>query len=191
MVKLWSADNSALVLARQLLLRLPHLDLQIYLTKERPQDAISFSDFRDSALQSLATAESLAVVSDITEDLNIPASFLSITTELLDNFASRALADSVEFRRLARKYLRKVKSHNCSRVLFLSGVLADEKTQKILKQILGTQIKPLFLSEFLPEEIIKPCPQRNIRIFTDHNKERIHREAEYFLHTKLAQDTVC
>ena len=100
------------------------------------------------------------------------------------------MADTVEFRRLARKYLRPARNAHCDGVLFLSGVLADESSQKILEKILGTQIKPVFITEFLPEECFTPAKKQQIEIFTDQDLERTHQEAEKFLHTKLAKGAV-
>ena len=191
MLKLWSADNAALVLARTILRREPSVALEIYLGGERTEGAVSLHDFRIAALNSLLEKSSrLAVVSDITEDLSLPEKIVSVPSELLNSFASRGLSDTVEFRRLARKYLRAVKNANCQEVLFFSGVLAEEKTQQILSHLLGTQIKPVYLTDFLPEELFAPTEKQKLQIFTSGNLHRVHAEAEKFLHQKLSQDAL-
>lgn len=191
MLKLWSADYSALVLARAILKQEPKVSLQIYLGGERQQDSHALTDLRMTALEAVSKDNSrVAVISDITEDLVLPENVVSIQTEMLSEFVNRGLADTVEFRRLARKYLRAVRNNNCPVALFFSGVLADEKAQKILSHILGSQVKPVFLTEFLPEDFFIPADKQSIEIFTSENLERVHAEAEKFLHTKLAKTAV-
>ena len=113
---------------------------------------------------------------------------ISLPYELLAAFANRGLSDTVEFRRLARKYLRPAKNKHCKKVFFLSGVLAEETTQRVLKHVLGTQVQPVFVTDFLPEPGLGK--KQEISLFTDGDLERVHREAERFLHTKLKKEVV-
>lgn len=191
MLKLWSIDYASLVLARALLRREPKLALQIYLGGDRPEGSYSFTDFIPEALKNAPEKFSrMALVSDITSDIVAPENIVSVQTEMLEAFANRGLVDTVEFRRLARKYLRRVRNANCQVALFVSGILADEKSQKILSQILGTQVKPIFLTDFIPPELFTPADKQSIEIFTSRNLDRVHAEAEDFLHTKLTKASV-
>lgn len=191
MLKLWSSDYAALVLARAILRKEPKVELQIFLGGEQPDGALCMTDFRFEALNStIEKYPRVAVISNQTEDLVVPGSTTSVLTEMLEGFANRGLTDTVEFRRLARKYLRAVRNANCNAALFFSGILAEEKTQKILNQILGTQVTPVFLTEFLPAELFTPAEKQSLEIFTSENLDRVRAEAERFLHTKLAKNAV-
>lgn len=59
----------------------------------------------------------------------------------LSALAAEGLGDSVEFRRLARKYVRQAKSAHCDVIFTSSPFFADGRTQKVLQHIAGTQIK--------------------------------------------------
>lgn len=191
MLKLWSSDYAALVLARAILHREPQVVLQVYLGSDQPKGSICLSGYLPDLIK-LATKDfsSVAIVSDILNETEVSQGLVSIQTELLEQFGNRGLADTVEFRRLARKYLRSIRKANCTAALFTSGILAEEKTQKIISQILGTQIKPLFLTDYLPEELFKKSDKQSIEIFTTGDLDRVHAEAEKFLHTKLAKNAV-
>lgn len=191
MLKLWSSDNAALILARAILREEQKVELQIFLGGEQPDGALSMTDFRFEALNSaIQKFPRLAVISDVTADLVLPGNVMDVRTEMLDVFATRGLSDTVEFRRLARKYLRAVRNANCQGALFFSEILSDEKTQKILNHILGRQITPVFLTEFIPVELFTPAEKQSIEIFTTKDVLRVHAESEKFLHLKLAKDAV-
>ncbi len=77
-------------------------------------------------------------------------------TQLIHHIADEGCADSVEFRRLARKYIRPAKHARCDVIFFPEAILGAEKTVKILQHIAGTQMKCRFVSEFvLTDEIVK------------------------------------
>jgi len=62
-------------------------------------------------------------------------------TQAIHHLANEGLADSVEFRRLARKFIRKAKEHNCQVLFFPELIFAETKTQKILQHLAGSQLK--------------------------------------------------
>ena len=194
---LWSSDNAALVLARAVLRREKKVAIKITLSQTCPSGAFSPADVWQQALQeSEKKQKRLGVAVDRAVDAE--PSFLqkngknivSLPYELLSSFVNRGLSDTVEFRRLARKYLRSARNNQCDGVLFLSGILADETSCKILAKILGTQIKPVFITEFLPEEFFVPAEKQVIEIYTDQDRERVYGEAEQILHMKLAKGAV-
>ncbi len=197
MIQLWSSDNAALVLARAILRKEPKVALQIFLGKTHPEGVFSVSDFWKIALEKAEKKyKRLGIAVDVANDeensflQGAGESVFPVRHELISFMANRRLADTVEFRRIARKYLRPVRNAHCDGVLFLSGILADEEAGKILTKTLGSQSEPIFMTEFLPEEWFIAAGKQSIEIFTDQNVERVHAEAEKFLHTKLAKEVV-
>ena len=197
MIQLWSNDNAALVLARVILKQEPKSSLQIFLGESAPKGAFLASDIWKEALEtSLKKYTRLGVAFDGSNDeealfvRKAGEKVFPVEHELLSGFSNRRLADTVEFRRLARKYLRPVRNAHCDGILFLSGVLAEETSCKILAKITGTQVETVFVSDFLPKELFMATTKQSIEIFTDQDIERVHEEAERFLHTKLAKGVV-
>jgi hypothetical protein len=197
MIHLWSSDNSSLVLARAVLRREAKVEMNITLGGVCPAEAFSSVDlWKKAAQESVEKYKRLGIVIDNALEVenlfmqNSCKKAIPISYELLSSFANRGLSDTVEFRRLARKYLRSARNNNCDGVLFLSGILADEESCKILAKMIGTQIKPVFITEFLSEEFFVPASKQKIEIYTDRDVDRVHREAEKFLHMKLAKGCV-
>jgi hypothetical protein len=197
MIQLWSSDNAALMLARTILIREPKTSLQIFLGEIRPKNVFSASDlWKDAVSTANLKFKKLGIAID--QGNHEENAFLQDTCdnsffihyELLSDFANRQLADTVEFRRLARKYLRPAKHAHCDAVLFLSGTLSDETSRKILAKTLGTQITSVFVTDFLPKELFIAEKKQQIEIFTDQNIERTHFEAEKILRTKLAKNII-
>ncbi len=197
MIQLWSDDNAALVVARTILKQEPRISLQIFLGGTVPEGAFVISDIWEKAIVAAATKyKRLGIAIDRSKDTEknflqeTGKNLISIQYELLSEFSNRGMADTVEFRRLTRKYLRSARNAHCDGILFLSGVLAEEKTRKVISQIMGTQSTPIFVTEFLPDEFFIATEKQSIEIFTDQDIERIHTEAEHFLHIKLAKGVV-
>lgn len=110
-------------------------------------------------------------------------------TQILWELANEELADSVEFRRLARKYIRTMKHAHRDSLFFLDAILGEEKTRKILQHIAGTQIKLYFPSDFMeiPDE---KNEKREISIVTDDDIDFTQKRAERILQTKLSQENI-
>lgn len=116
---------------------------------------------------------------------------------VLRDMALEGFADSVEFRRLARKNLRPVKQANCDSVLFLDDIMGADAPQEQWKSLAGTQRKIFCLSDFvldLPEvaekiSAWKNSEKRNITIELDDfwtpQKEFVSERAQQVLRTKL------
>jgi len=122
--------------------------------------------------------------------------------QILHEMANEGLADSVEFRRLFRKFIRKAKSYNCDTIFFPEAIFGEKKTQKILKHIVGTQIKIFFPHDFL-FDVIKDVEQfflsekkekknsdLNYKIFTKDNFEFTQKRAEKILQTKIKKSRI-
>jgi len=196
MIQLWSNDNAALVLARAILKQEPKSSLQVFLGGDVPAEAFVVPNIWNITQELTKKYTRLGVVFDGDSDeeisfvKNMGEMAFPVEYELLSTFSNRGLADTVEFRRLARKYLRAARNAHCDGILFLSGVLAEESSRKILAKMAGTQTKALFVTDFLPKELLVATDKQSIEIFTDQESERVHGEAEKFLHMKLGKGTV-
>ncbi len=106
-------------------------------------------------------------------------------TQALCNLANEGLSDTVEFRRLARKFIRPAKHAHCDTIFFLDAILGEEKTRKILKHIAGTQIKLFFPDDFLGELKDEKSKTRAIKIESGDEDIFTKKMAEKILQTKL------
>lgn len=103
--------------------------------------------------------------------------------QALTHLANEGLADSVEFRRLARKYIRRAKQHNPAALFFPEAIFTDPKIKKILQQLAGTQLKVLTLS---PEIESEKSEKQSITIYHDlKNTDFLKTRAENLLGKKL------
>ncbi len=119
-------------------------------------------------------------------------------TPFVTSMANNMIADSVEFRRLIRKYIRKAKNANCDTIMFGESIMEESKISKIIQHIAGSQMKVSYFSDFflkgLPvnlwksDSIIKP--KKQIEIWTDLELEFTKNHAEKLLGRKLAKDCV-
>ena len=117
-------------------------------------------------------------------------------TQLLVEMANEGMGDSIEFRRLFRKYIRKAKNYHCDTIFFADTILGAENTKKIIQSIAGTQIKCCFVSDYFLEFLISrklvlskegSC---NISIHTQDDVIFTEKRSESLLKTKLKKDTV-
>lgn len=115
-------------------------------------------------------------------DLGIQA----FPAQALHHLAEEGLADSVEFRRLARKFIRQAKTHNCRSLFFPEAIFADPKTQKILQHLAGSQLK--IQTPKLPATKTPPSTTDSRSITVYHDQADItflKARAEKLLGTKL------
>ncbi len=110
---------------------------------------------------------------------------IPISTQALCILANEGLADSVEFRRLTRKFIRQAKHAHCDTIFFLDAIFGEEKTRKILKHIAGTQIQLFFPDDFLGELKPSNTKERSIKIESEEDPEFTQKRAESVLRTKL------
>jgi len=114
--------------------------------------------------------------------------------KLLKNFANEGLTDTVEFRRLARKYIRQAKSHKCDSLYFPEIIFGEEKTKKILQHLAGSQMKIFTTADFFEIPLsnsYKEEKKRDIKIF--YNPKNIDLAdlkvlSEKFLKTKISEN---
>ncbi len=115
-------------------------------------------------------------------------------SQVVCEMANEGMADSVEFRRLIRKFLRKVKSFNCDTVLLADAILGEEKTKKIVQYLAGPRLKVFVPSDFLFEVVdeceLEKSEQREIKIETGDDVEFTKLRAEKILRTKIKADSI-
>jgi hypothetical protein len=109
----------------------------------------------------------------------------SFQTQVLCNLANEEMSDSVEFRRLARKFIRPAKHAHCDTIFFLDAIMGEEKTRKILKHIAGTQIQLFFPDDFMEELKSGERKTRSIKIESEDEEVFTKKIAEKILRTKL------
>lgn len=108
-------------------------------------------------------------------------------TQLLREFANEGLADSVEFRRLARKFIRSAKNAGCDLFFFPEAIFGETKTKKILQHLAGSQRQIFTVDEFLSiNQDVSDSGVREIKIFqTSESVDFVKKRAQKILETKL------
>ncbi|MCF7846464.1 MAG: hypothetical protein K9M51_00025 [Candidatus Gracilibacteria bacterium] len=109
---------------------------------------------------------------------------------LLRMMAHEGMADTVEFRRLARKLFRQIKHEHLEVVFFIEAIFAEESTQKLLQKIAGTQLKCCFVTDVLSEDISAPASKQSLKISTGEDPAFTHRRAEEILRMKLSDSVI-
>lgn len=107
-------------------------------------------------------------------------------TQILREFANEGLSDSVEFRRLTRKYIRHAKNAGCDLIFFPEAIFGEIKTKKILQHLTGKQRKVFTIDDFL---IINSEKTTKLEIKIHQSKENstfVKQRAEKILQTKLS-----
>jgi hypothetical protein len=113
------------------------------------------------------------------------ASNVSFETQILHEMANEGMADTVEFRRLARKYIRSAKHANVDTIFWLETIFAEEKTRQILNHLAGSQIENVFPVDFFEMEWVTDGDHRVLEIKTGDDLVFTHSRAEQILRTKV------
>jgi hypothetical protein len=112
-------------------------------------------------------------------------------TQILKKMANENWADSVEFRRIARKFIRYAKNSNIDTILFADAILGEEKACKILQKIAGSQIRCVFLKECLGEDFFQATDTKgSIKIKTGDELSFTKKIAEKILKKKIKDDDI-
>ncbi len=115
----------------------------------------------------------------------------SFEAQVLHEMANEGLSDTVEFRRLARKYIRRAKHAHVDSIFFLEVIFGEEKTRNILQHIAGSQIKLFFPSDFLGSEFFESAvSERKLEIVTGDGVGFTRMRAEKILRTKLEKSSI-
>lgn len=116
--------------------------------------------------------------------------FSFFETQILYEMANEGFSQSVEFRRLMRKVLRRAKNHHCDCVFFCETIFGEERTKKILQHLAGTQLQVFTPDDFLVFEDTKEGRKRSVKITTEDDIEFVHQRAEEILCTKLKKTDI-
>ncbi len=115
----------------------------------------------------------------------------------LDTLADEGLADSVEFRRLARRYLRPLRHAHCQLVVFPQAIMATEAPRRLLQHIAGTQLQVVTLADLPPSTLLDHLPQLptspdtpRCRVFSADQPHFVRQRCQTILRTQLAQGAV-
>jgi len=142
--------------------------------------------------KSISRAEKLAKITTF----NIP---------VIKHLANEGFGNSVEFRRLIRKYIRLIKHANIDSLIFADLIFGEEKTKKVIQKIAGTQLKIYTLDDFykiskiddLEDNVIKKTITNNksekliqIKVENDEDLNFIKKRATEILRCKISQDFV-
>jgi len=141
-----SNDYGLFVFGRTILAKNPAVCLTFFYNCDSPENSNHENAVLWDAQINEISAERLGVMFDHNNEsiaawLADKEDLISFPTQALHHLANEGLADSVEFRRLARKFIRKAKEHNCQLLFFPELIFAEPKTQKILQHLAGSQLK--------------------------------------------------
>jgi len=113
-------------------------------------------------------------------------------TQILREMANEGMSDSVEFRRLARKFLRKAKCSRIDTILFGDAIFGEGKTRKILQKIAGTQLRCLFLADWTSAICgdFEKINRGTVKITTGDDKKFTRTIAERILRRRLGKTEI-
>jgi len=112
-------------------------------------------------------------------------------TQILKTMANENWADSVEFRRIARKFLRQAKHANVDTIFFADAILASEVARKVLQHLAGPRIRCVFVTDFLGDEFFKVNKGKgSLKITTGDDVEFTREVAEKVLRKKIGKDSL-
>lgn len=213
--KFWGKDVGVFAFGRKILRKNPSAELVFSVGGEKSQEFLSESDFWEKGLREILEHHTrfgrIAIfyerknteVKDFLKNIDISSyeyapkeqrkqiqkipEIFALETQVLREMALEGMADTVEFRRLARKFLRKAKHANVDTIFFLEAIFAEEKTQKILRFLAGSQRKLFFVSDFLDVSDAQSSQKtRSIQILSDEDPAFLQLRAEKILRTKVS-----
>jgi hypothetical protein len=208
----WSHDFGAFVFGRVVLKIDPQAQLELCVSQTGKKKGMSESDFWEKGVGEIAKSQTrfgrvslffdrgnkeaesfckevaktkLEYSPSETKRSEKTLQLTPFQTQALCLLANEGLSDSVEFRRLARKFIRPAKHAHCDTIFFLDAILGEEKTRKILQHIAGTQIKLFFPDDFMGKGKPSATKTRDIKIESEDDTEFTKEIAEKILRTKL------
>lgn len=112
-----------------------------------------------------------------------------VETQILKPMAELGWENSVEFRRIARKYIRVLKHAHIDTLILLEPLFADEKIQKIFQHLVGTSIKIITPLDFVEvaEENQKSVL---VKINTFYSLEKTQKQAQRLLKKKVSSSDI-
>ena len=216
-------DFGPLVFGQDILRKTPNSDLKFQVQTDncKNKDSFSENDFWETALQNITESKTkfgrIAILierknteaktffqkADLSKYKYQPTNkraekkpkIIIIETQALQELANEGLSDTVEFRRILRKSVRKIKSQHIDTIFFPSAIFGEEKTKKIINHISGTQIQCYFPSDFILEnkkiaQAITTSKKQNLEIKTTDDKDFTKTRTEKILKTKLKNSQI-
>lgn len=112
-----------------------------------------------------------------------------VETQILKTMAELGWENSVEFRRIARKYMRTLKHAHIDTLILLEPLFADEKIQKILQHLASTSVRIITPLDFVEvaEENHKSVL---VKINTFYPLEKTQKHAQRLLKKKIASSDI-
>ena len=117
------------------------------------------------------------------------------STQLLVEMVNEGLEDSVEFRRLSRRFIRGAKNAHCDTLFFADSIMGGERAKKIIQFVAGAQIKCFFVSDFFLDwlrlrSLKKADGVTEVLIYTEDDVVFVKKRAEQLLRKKLKREAV-
>ncbi|MBT3349474.1 hypothetical protein HN954_05100 [bacterium] len=215
--KFWGTDFGSLAIGRAILKKNPAAELEFFVgdSEKKEKNATHESDFWADAIREIFRGVTrfgrVAIIFDrknliaknFTEKISVDPKYspqekrrgeatpkiFPTPVSILAQMANEGFADSVEFRRLWRKFLRPLRHAHVDTIFFAEAIFAEEKTRQILQQICGTQIKCFFVTDFLPENLFEKSEKQSIKITTGDDIDFTRERAEKILRTKLGKNS--
>ena len=116
-------------------------------------------------------------------------------TQFIHEIANEGGEESVEFRRLVRKYIRRAKNYHIDTIFFPEAIFGADKTRKVLQHLAGSQMKVICVTDFLWLHENLKClstefQDSNLCIFTGDDLAFTHHRAEKILRRKICFDDI-
>ncbi len=219
-IEFWGFDFGPFVFGRRILKSFPSAKLEFFVGQMCPGKGLSESDFWELAVVQILSETRFGRIGIVIDRKNTEAhkyfGDLDVSkfayrpkdsraqrnpkcsifeVQLMKEMANEGCADTVEFRRLSRKYIRNVKHHHCDILFFPEAIFGDDKTRKILQHIAGTQLRCVFTSDYIMmnkdiEQCVNNSKTRSIKIYSEDTKEFTMKIAEDIMRTKLKSSDI-
>jgi len=184
-----SLDFSAFVFAREVLKVDPQAAMNIQI------GTASENNYWQEGLEALSSQKCIGLLYErknitarnFVENLDEKIEIHAFETQVLCEMANEGLADSVEFRRLARKVLRRAKHAHCKSIFFLDAIMGEETTRKILQHLAGKRMKVIVPSDFIE---IKAPKTGELTIKTSETLPFTHHRGEAILRRKIKNASI-
>lgn len=211
MIKIESPDLSACIFARKILIQQPKVNLGLFFGKKWNINGEPLHSLWERLLTHSLTSktrfgrigvtydhhnkEASSWAQSISKDKTLynpkdkraleSPEFHIFPTQILAYMSNEGLADTVEFRRIARKVIRKMKQANIDTLLLLDPILGETKTQKILQHIAGKQLQIISPVDVFDIQNIAPNKQQSLTIESPFDKSWTYKRCESILKQKL------
>lgn len=115
--------------------------------------------------------------------------FTPYPTQILHSMAELGWEKSIEFRRIARKYIRPMKHAHIDTLVVLEPMMSARETLKVLQHLVGTQIQIITPLDVWEPKIISEKKDQ-IRIDTIYSLEKTKKQADRILKRKISAKSI-